>query len=55
MEPLEVKILGENVPFSAGQEYELPCQTFGSRPSPVITWWKSGKKIQSNIRESVRI
>ncbi|XP_039283204.1 nephrin isoform X2 [Nilaparvata lugens] len=53
LRPLEVSILAEKGPLSAGHEYEIPCQTFGSRPTPVVTWWKAGRKIQSNIRESV--
>ena len=28
--------------LSAGTNYELVCQSWGSRPAPLITWWKGG-------------
>ncbi|XP_063586991.1 nephrin-like [Penaeus indicus] len=41
--PLDVRILGSrNNPFSAGERYELVCESSGSRPSAKITWWKNG-------------
>ncbi|XP_030763465.1 LOW QUALITY PROTEIN: nephrin-like [Sitophilus oryzae] len=36
--PLDVEILSSNQPFSADRKYEIPCQTFGSRPPANITW-----------------
>ncbi len=40
--PLEVRILSSRQPMSANKKYELTCQTFGSRPSATVTWWKDG-------------
>lgn len=43
--PLNVEILNSNNPFSADRKYELPCQSFGSRPPAEITWWMDGKQL----------
>ncbi|XP_075221808.1 neural cell adhesion molecule 2-like [Lycorma delicatula] len=53
LRPLEVRLIGENQIFSAGTHYEVSCLTTGSRPAPVITWWKSGQQIQTHINEIV--
>ena len=50
--PLEVRLLGENQPLSAGSEYEVACQTSGSRPPARLTWWRSGQRLD-NARETV--
>ncbi|KAF5301892.1 hypothetical protein FQA39_LY10547 [Lamprigera yunnana] len=45
--PLIVEILTSNQPFSADRKYEIPCQTFGSRPPAKITWWMDNKELKS--------
>lgn len=45
MRPLEVEILFNNQPLSADRQYEVQCQTIGSRPPSVITWWMGGMAI----------
>ncbi|XP_045133861.1 nephrin-like isoform X2 [Portunus trituberculatus] len=40
--PLNVTILTTQDYLSAGTEYELVCQSWGSRPSAIISWWKGG-------------
>lgn len=40
--PLEVYILFNNQPLSADRQYEVQCQTTGSRPPSIITWWMNG-------------
>ncbi|XP_050731413.1 hemicentin-1-like isoform X2 [Eriocheir sinensis] len=40
--PLNVTILSTPDYLSAGTEYELVCQSWGSRPSAIISWWKGG-------------
>lgn len=45
--PLKVEILNSNNPFSADRKYEIPCQTFGSRPPADISWWLDGKQLTS--------
>lgn len=52
MQPLWVKLQGNNQPMSAGREYELTCQVYGAHPSPVITWWKEKTKLK-NLAKSV--
>lgn len=39
---LEVDILFSNQPLSADRQYEVQCQTTGSRPPSIITWWMNG-------------
>lgn len=53
MGPLEVKLLGENLALSAGSKYEVACRASGSRPPPIITWWKGSKQIRGHTRETV--
>ncbi|XP_035207386.1 nephrin-like [Stegodyphus dumicola] len=43
--PLEVNILGPNLPMMAGEEQEIVCETKGSRPNALTTWWLDGQKI----------
>ncbi|XP_067005669.2 nephrin-like [Anabrus simplex] len=43
LRPLEVRLLGENQPLSAGSQYEVACQSVGSRPPARISWWKGGQ------------
>ncbi|XP_017787321.1 PREDICTED: synaptogenesis protein syg-2 isoform X2 [Nicrophorus vespilloides] len=46
--PLKVEILSSNQPFSADRMYEIPCQTFGSRPTAKISWWMDGVELKSD-------
>ncbi|XP_057651793.1 nephrin-like isoform X2 [Diorhabda carinulata] len=43
--PLTVEILISNNPFSADRKYDIPCQTFGSRPPAKISWIMDGKEL----------
>ncbi|XP_042217603.1 nephrin-like [Homarus americanus] len=40
--PVNVTILSTADKLSAGTEYELVCQAWGSRPAAIISWWKGG-------------
>ncbi|KAK9718381.1 hypothetical protein QE152_g23261 [Popillia japonica] len=40
LRPLEVKLLGQNEPLSAGRRIDIVCRCRGSRPPATITWWK---------------
>lgn len=51
--PLWVKMQGENKPLSAGISYGLVCEVVGSRPKPIITWWK-GSNMMKNSSDLVR-
>ncbi|KAK8402382.1 hypothetical protein O3P69_000656 [Scylla paramamosain] len=41
-QPKNVTIISGSNSLSAGTEYELVCQSWGSRPSAIISWWKGG-------------
>lgn len=45
--PLNVRLLGAHQPLSAGRRYDLLCQSAGSRPPAVITWWRDGVRVES--------
>ncbi|XP_066142755.1 neural cell adhesion molecule 2-like isoform X1 [Euwallacea fornicatus] len=44
--PVAVEILSSNQPFSADRKYEIPCNTFGSRPAAKISWHLDGKELR---------
>ncbi|XP_066996078.2 nephrin [Anabrus simplex] len=44
--PLDVRILGDSQPLSAGRRYDLLCQSSGSRPPASITWWRNGQRLE---------
>ncbi|TGZ51532.1 Neuronal growth regulator 1 [Temnothorax longispinosus] len=46
MRPLKVEILGKDQILSAGKTYDVRCQSTGSRPPAVLTWWKSSKQLK---------
>jgi len=52
--PLNVRLLGSHQPLSAGRRYDLLCQSAGSRPPAVITWWRDGQRLESTT-ETVKI
>jgi hypothetical protein len=43
--PNQVEILGLNRPYSAGKPYKISCQSSGSRPPAVISWWLGGRQL----------
>lgn len=38
----------------AGDEHEFTCETRGSRPRALTTWWLDGHKITSGVSEIMR-
>ncbi|XP_065289526.2 nephrin-like isoform X1 [Dermacentor albipictus] len=40
LRPTSVKIRRTEIPISAGLPAEIACEVWGSRPPPVVTWWK---------------
>ncbi|XP_061931269.1 hemicentin-1-like isoform X8 [Apis cerana] len=50
MKPLKVEITGRDKILSAGKKYETRCQSTGSKPPAVLTWWKASKQLKRTIR-----
>ncbi|KAI8116455.1 Nephrin [Lucilia cuprina] len=46
LSPLDIRLLGAHQPLSAGRRYDLLCQSSGSRPPAVITWWLDGVRLE---------
>ncbi|KAG1683459.1 Cell adhesion molecule 2 [Nymphon striatum] len=62
VKPKEVRITSSKMPLSASKLVKLSCQSSGSRPPAVLTWWKGSKKMtkavntffeDSNVSKSV--
>ncbi|KAG8194330.1 hypothetical protein JTE90_029206 [Oedothorax gibbosus] len=47
LRPLDVRIISPPHHLSAGQRVTLECESTGSRPRAVMTWWKGPLKIQT--------
>ncbi|XP_076305033.1 synaptogenesis protein syg-2-like isoform X3 [Tachypleus tridentatus] len=45
LKPLLVEITSPHQPFLAGQESELHCHSYGSKPAARISWWKKHKEL----------
>lgn len=45
--PLNIRLLGahQHQPLSAGRRYDLLCQSSGSRPPAVITWFRDAERL----------
>ena len=52
--PLNIKLLAEHQSLSAGTQYELQCESTGSRPPAMITWWKNGQRLEKS-KEMVKL
>lgn len=49
VKPLTAKILNKPSPLIADIQYEVMCESAGSRPPAVITWYK-GKKALRKVK-----
>lgn len=47
-----MKLAGPQEYVSAGVTEELECSTTGSRPEPIISWWRDGQRI---LNPSVKV
>jgi CD80-like C2-set immunoglobulin domain. len=45
VKPLWIKLLDENIPFSAEHAHAFRCEVVGARPSPNITWWRDNTQL----------
>ncbi|XP_003707375.2 nephrin isoform X2 [Megachile rotundata] len=50
MKPLKVEITGKDMILSAGKRYETRCQSTGSKPPAILTWWKASKQLKRTIK-----
>ncbi|CAG0879413.1 unnamed protein product [Darwinula stevensoni] len=48
LRPLAIQILTPGSPMSAGREYQMACEVFGSRPQPSVTWTLHGKPLDDH-------
>uniref|UniRef100_A0A8D8M147 Nephrin n=1 Tax=Cacopsylla melanoneura TaxID=428564 RepID=A0A8D8M147_9HEMI len=48
LKPLWIKLLGENIPFSAEHAHQFRCEVVGARPTPNITWWRGTTQLFSS-------
>ena len=51
--PRDVSITTLGQPLSAGTTYVLSCETAGSRPDPVITWWLASDLMKEDAMQVV--
>ncbi|GBM06337.1 hypothetical protein AVEN_121380-1 [Araneus ventricosus] len=51
--PLEVKIAAPHYPLNAGSRKQIICETTGSRPRAILSWWLDGKKIGAGTTDTV--
>ncbi|XKL62808.1 hypothetical protein PGB90_002641 [Kerria lacca] len=48
----EIRLVGENKEMSAGHQYEIICESIGSKPPANITWWKNSVLINGPVKYS---
>ncbi|KAJ9594609.1 hypothetical protein L9F63_027408, partial [Diploptera punctata] len=53
LRPLTIRILSKQLPLVADRRYEVSCESAGSRPPAVITWYK-GKRQLRRVKEETR-
>ncbi|CAM1302386.1 Uncharacterised protein g3247 [Pycnogonum litorale] len=45
--PMTAAIISKRKQLSAGKQIKIVCESTGSRPPAIITWWKGNKKMKS--------
>ncbi|XP_042876698.1 carcinoembryonic antigen-related cell adhesion molecule 5-like, partial [Penaeus japonicus] len=48
LRPLSVQIHVPDGPLEANRQYTFTCESQGSRPAPVITWFEQGKEVEAS-------
>ncbi|RZF42473.1 hypothetical protein LSTR_LSTR004392 [Laodelphax striatellus] len=46
LKPLTAKIMSKPTPLKADERYEVKCESAGSKPPAVITWYKAKKQLR---------
>lgn len=46
VKPLTVKIYNPQSPLVADRRYEISCESTGSRPNAIITWYKGKRQLR---------
>ncbi|CAO1368871.1 unnamed protein product [Diamesa hyperborea] len=46
LKPLTVKIMNPSTPLVADRRYEVQCESSGSRPNAIITWYKGKRQLR---------
>ncbi|KAJ9597412.1 hypothetical protein L9F63_011733, partial [Diploptera punctata] len=46
LRPLTIRILSKQLPLVADRRYEVSCESAGSRPPAVITWYKGKRQLR---------
>ncbi|XP_046402549.1 hemicentin-1-like [Ischnura elegans] len=46
LKPLSVRLVSKPRVLQADQDYEVICEALGSRPKPVFSWSKDGRKLK---------
>lgn len=54
VKPLTVKIMNPSTPLVADRRYEVQCESSGSRPNAIITWYK-GKRQLRRAKVSIKL
>ena len=44
--PLTVSILHRHSQLSTDTQYEITCESWGSHPQPLITWWLDSRELK---------
>lgn len=52
VKPLTVEIVNKKLPLVADRRYEVQCESGGSRPNAIITWYKGKRQLR---RAKVRL
>ncbi|KAL1402100.1 hypothetical protein pipiens_001891, partial [Culex pipiens pipiens] len=53
LKPLSVKIENPPMPLVADRRYEISCESVGSRPNAIITWYKGKRQLRRSREESL--
>ena len=49
--PLDVRITTVHRPLTAGQLVSINCESNGSKPPALLSWWKLSKRLDNAIEE----